>query len=288
MALRLLAVLIALALVAWLPQLRGWRDFRWFRAWTAQWGDSSGAPRVALALLPPVVLVAVVGFVFGRIPAFGVLWLLFAVLVLLYTLGPRRLEADIDAVLQAPDRPQREAMAQALRVDADGAPLPLAAPELVEAAVLSALKRRFGVLLWFLLLGPAGAMLYRLAQRLANDPAPDPASRSAARRVAEVLDWLPAHLMVFAMALVSDFDAVMNAWRRWHADPARSSWAFEPGFLGAVARAGVDADVEAGDGYAEDVSDPMLELSDVRRLLLRVLVVWLAVAAILVLAGWAM
>jgi hypothetical protein len=32
----------------------------------------------------------------------------------------------------------------------------------------------------------------------------------------------------------------------------------------------------------------MLELSDVRRLLLRVLVVWLAVAAILVLAGWAM
>jgi AmpE protein len=286
MALRLLAALIALLLVTQLPRLGAWRDLRWFRAWTAQCGDSSGAARVVLVLLPPVLLAALIAFALRQAPLLAVLWLLFGVLVLIYTLGPRSLEADIDAVLHAPDRASRESAAHALRVDIDAPALTFDAPELVEAAVLSALRRRFGVLLGFLLLGPAGALLYRLAQRLAENPDLDAASSAAARRFAEVLDWLPAQCMVFSMALVSDFDAVMQAWRAWYAAPGRSPWAFAPGFLGAVARAGVDADVEAGDGYAEDVSDPLLELADARRLLTRVLIVWLVVAAILVLAGW--
>ena len=40
--------------------------------------------------------------------------------------------------------------------------------------------------------------------------------KDAARRLADALDWIPAHLMVFAMALVSDFDAVIGAWKQWH------------------------------------------------------------------------
>ena len=58
------------------------------------------------------------------------------------------------------------------------------------------------------------------------------------------------------------------------------------GFLGALARAGVDADVVAGDGYATDVNDPLNELADARRVLRRMLITWLAVLALLVLAGW--
>ncbi|MGH8116221.1 MAG: hypothetical protein ACREPJ_02755, partial [Rhodanobacteraceae bacterium] len=65
----------------------------------------------------------------------------------------------------------------------------------------------------------------------------DPRTRSAARRFALALDWIPAHLMVLAMALVSNFDAVN-------------------------------------------------ELADARRLMQRVLIVWLAVVALIVLAGW--
>jgi AmpE protein len=53
-----------------------------------------------------------------------------------------------------------------------------------------------------------------------------------------------------------------------------------------VARAGVDADVEAGDGYVQDVSDPVAELEDARRVIRRVLIVWLAVVAAIVLAAW--
>ncbi len=287
MTFRFLALVIALLLVLRVPQVRAWRDLRWFDRWTTQCDGVHGAGRVLLVLAPPVVAVAVLGALLGSADWLAIAWLAFAVLVLVYTLGPRHLEADIDAVVEAEGHAEREQAAQHLRVHADDdAALPLAPAALVEAGVGSALKRRFGVVFWFVVLGPGGAFLYRLAQRLGEAADTDADSRSAARRFAGAMDWPAAHLMVFAMALVSDFDAVIGAWRDWHRSPARPPWTFETGFLGAVARAGVDADVEAGDDGAPDVDNPVLELADTRRLLMRVLVVWLAVLALLVVAGW--
>lgn len=286
MALRLLAVLIALV-VAWsVPQLARWRDDRWFRHWVNRLGDTSGPGRVAVVLLVPVVACAILAGILRSLPFFDLGWLAFAVIVLLYALGPREIEADIDAVLRAPDALRRDEAIAALRHD--DAPLTWFAPVMVEAAFYGALRRRFGVLFWFFLLGPAGALGYRLAQILGREAtlALDAATRNAARRVADALDWIPAHLMVFAMALVSDFDAVMGAWKQWHHTSGSPRSRLEPDFLGAVARAGVDADVEAGDGYVQDVSDPIAELEDARRVIRRVLIVWLAVVAVIVLAAW--
>ncbi|HEX7339594.1 MAG TPA: cobalamin biosynthesis protein [Rhodanobacteraceae bacterium] len=287
MTIRLLALVIALLLVLWVPQLRGLRDWRWFRRWSEECNGVHGAAHVILVLALPAVVAGVIGAVLGSVMWLGIVWLAFAVAVLVYTLGPRYLESDIEAILEADTPDGRSHAAQALRVHSDDdAALPVDAHALVEAAVVSSLKRRFGVVFWFLLLGPGGAVLYRVAQLLGDNANTDADSRSAARRFAEAIDWLPAHLMVFAMALVSDFDAVMRAWRAWHRSPTRSPYTFESGFLGAVARAGVNADVEAGDEGDEDTANPALELIDTRRLLLRVLLVWLAVMAALVLIRW--
>jgi AmpE protein len=286
MALRLLAVLIALVIAWSVPQLARWRDERWFRSWVSRLGDTSGAGRVAIILLVPVIACAIIAGILRALPFFDVAWLLFAVVVLVYCLGPREIESDIDAITRATDTLRRDEAVTALQSGAD--PLPWFAPALVEATFFAALRRRFGVLLWFFLLGPAGALGYRLAQSLARDAslALDADARSAAQRLADALDWMPAHLMVFAMALVSDFDAVMGAWRHWHHQSGSPRSRLDPDFLGAVARAGVDADVEAGDGYAQDVSDPIAELEDARRVIRRVLVVWLTVVAVIVLAAW--
>jgi AmpE protein len=287
MAIRLVAALIVLLLAFSQVDLARVRDFAWFRSWLAQLRFAEGGGRIAIALALPVILCAVIQrALYGW--GFGAASVLFAVLVLVCTLGPREPEADIDAVLTAPDAPAREAAAQALRDEGNAAPLPFTSPALVEAAVLAGLRRRFGVLFWFFLVGPCGALLYRLAQVAASDDGDlDLRARDGARRFAAAMDWLPAHFMVLAMALVSDFEAVLHAWRSWHAQPGRSPWELEPGFLAAVARSGVDADIEAGDGgVVADVSDPLEELADARRLLIRVLVVWLAVVALIVLAGW--
>ena len=287
MAISLLVVLIALGLLHVMPQLARWRDDSLFRRWVSQLGDTSGSGRVVLALLLPLALCALLWWLLGRTPLGELLQLLFALFVLVYCLGPREFEVDLEAILKAPDAAGREAAAQALTDD--GSAIAWNAPALGEAVAYAALRRRFAVLLWFFLLGPVGALLYRLAQTLGRDDSLslDPDSRNAARYVANALDWPPAQLLTFTLAVVGHWEAVIGAWRRWHSQAAPTSWYRSgPGFLGAAAQADVLIDIEAGDGYAEEHSDPLAELVRLRAALLRALLAWLSVVALVVIGGW--
>ncbi len=87
--------------------------------------------------------------------------------------------------------------------------------------------------------------------------------------------------------MVSDFDAIVTAWRDYHRAHGQGYFTLDLGFLAVIARAGVDADVAAGDGGEESVGDPLAELADAQVVLRRVLYVWLAVIAVIVLGGWA-
>ena len=83
-----------------------------------------------------------------------------------------------------------------------------------------------GAALWFVLLGPAGALLYRLVQLSARSPTftselPAP-QVEALEPLARLLDWPAAQLMTLALAVDADFDAVAAAWRDYHA--ARGHW----------------------------------------------------------------
>lgn len=287
MAVSLLTALIALGLVHVAPQLTHWRGDGGFRRWVAQLGDTSGPARATVTLGVPVVLCLLVMWLISLMPASELLRLIFSLVVLLYCFGPHAFEADLEAILKAPDQPSREAAAQAL--SDDGEAVQWNAIALGEATAYAALRRRFGVLLWFFVLGPAGALLYRLAQTMGHDPSLrlDPQARNAARTFANVADWLPAQLMVFTLALVGHWDAVIGAWKRWHQQQSPNSWYVEgPGFLGAAARADVQVDIEAGDGYAEERTDIICELIRLRGALLRALLAWLSVVALIVLAGW--
>lgn len=288
MAISLLVALIALGLLHVMPQLARWRADGLFRRWVAQLSDTSGIGRVVLALLLPLVICAVLAWLFGRSPLGELLQVVLSLIVLIYCLGPRAFEADLEAIVRAPDDVARESAAQALADD--GEQVPWTAPALGAAVVYAALRRRFGVLLWFFLLGPVGALLYRLAQILARDEALqlDPDARTAATYTANALDWLPAQLLTFTLAVVGHWEAVIGAWKRWHSQAAPTSWYVSgPDFLGAAARADVLMDIEAGDGYAEQHGDPLSELIRLRSALLRALLAWLSVVALIVIGGWA-
>jgi len=287
MAIRLLAALIALGLLHMQPQLACWRGDAGFRRWVHQLADTNGVGRVALAVLVPVVVCALVIWILHRLPLSALLLLIFALAVLLFSLGPHAFEADMEAILRAPDQGSREAAAQVL--SDDGETVAWRTADLGEATAYAALRRRFGVLFWFFVLGPIGALLYRLARQLGHDTslALDADARIKARYLANALDWLPAQLMVFTLALVGHWDAVIGAWRRWHQQAAPNSWYLSnPDFLGAAARADVLTDIEGGDGYVEERTDPLHELRRLRDALLRALLAWLSVVALMVMGSW--
>jgi AmpE protein len=287
MAQILLAIVLVIAAGIAVPDLARWRDFSWLQVWSTQWMASGGgkpsryrAALLALLIVAACLLLqALLGHVLFGLPAFA-----FATIVLYFCWGPRDLEADIDAVIKAPDSDRRHAAAQALRPDPALEAMPVESVALVEATFASALSRWFGVIFWFVVLGPAGALGYRVVQLLARNaafrPSMDADQNEVLERTARLLDWAPAHLVALTLALVSDFDAVVKTWRDYHAAHGKGYFTLDLGFLGELARAGVDADVEAGDGYAHDVADPIAELTDAHKVLRRVLVAWLALIAL--------
>ncbi len=290
MAISLIAVLLTLLLSRSLPELIRWRDFSWLQTWQARIGpQSTSALGLLLTLGLPVLLCALLQIALQYV-LFGLASLVFAIIALFYCWGPRDLDRDIEAVVKAPDSERRLAAAQDLRPDQQTEVLAFESQALVQAAFQSALKRWFGVLLWFVIFGAAGALLYRLTQLLAYGREfareQSSAQHSAVERLAQILDWAPSHLVVLALALASDFDAVFRTWRDYHAAHKQGYFTLDLGFLDAIARASVNADVEAGDGYAEDVHSPLTQLDDAHLLLHRVLIIALALIAIMALTGW--
>ncbi|MGH8030957.1 MAG: hypothetical protein ACREO8_00965, partial [Luteimonas sp.] len=237
----LIAVLIALALGHLAPVLtQSLRDFRWYQRWL-RWldarlpGDSVWHRRygIALALAPVLVALALLQIVIGR-HLYGLPALALGIAALFYAWGPRDLDVDVDAVLDAGDHVER--FHAAARLWPAGETVSLQPAELVAATLRSAMRRWFGVLLWFLLLGPAGALVYRLTALVAEGHDSHALSRDTvegARGLLAALDWPAAQLMTLAMALVGHFDGVVDAWKR----NGGASFALDGDFLAAAAQA---------------------------------------------------
>jgi AmpE protein len=107
------------------------------------------------------------------------------------------------------------------------------------------------------------------------------------------LNWPVAQLMTLALALVGNFDTVIGAWK----DNGGASFDLEAGFLAAAARASVRSELadEAMDYVDDGISTStslvqhlgeLPELRDAMSLAWRILLLWLAVMALFVLAGW--
>jgi AmpE protein len=295
----LIAVILALVLGHAVPQLAQLRRYEWFASWLTWLGTRLGGQGIhasrygiLLSLGLPLLVVGLLQWwlhaVWYGLPAF-----VFALAVLFYCWGPRDLDLDVEAVVDAPDTNARRIAVQAL-FGPDREPR-LDGPALVEGVFQGALERWFGVLLWFMLLGPFGALLYRLTQvgatRVALDRVPVEHGATFAR-LKLILDWPAAQLMTLGLALASNFDAVLEAWSRWHAETGRGWFTLDTGFLGAAARVSVDCELaeEQDEAYAVDAPPPpapaLPALKDAISLAWRILLLWLAVLALFVLAGY--
>jgi AmpE protein len=299
MSITLVAVVIALVLGHVAPALvTAARQYHWYGHWLrwldAQAGESEGGfwrgrYGIALALLPPLLIVALLQWALhAPTLLLGFLGLLFGIVALVYAWGPRDLDIDVEAIIDAHDPPARRVAIA--RLWPDGGAVAADGPALVEAVFRNALHRWFGVLFWFLLLGPVGALMYRLTAFSAEGEfartLPDE-TREGARGLYAALDWPVAQLMTLSMALVGNFDTVFNAWR----EARGNQWQLDNGFLGAAARASVKSELaEEAEEYAEEgmvqAMRELPELRDAMSLVWRILLLWMAVLALFVVAGW--
>ena len=295
MAATLLAVIVALAIGHLAPDIAaGLRRYDWFAGWlrwlNAQFPEGSfwrGRYGIALALVLPLLVVGLLQVALDK-PVWGFIGLLFDIAVLFYCWGPRDLDLDVDAIVDAPDAAARDAAIARLSPNANDT------PALIVAVFHAARRRWFGVLFWFLLLGAVGAVLYRFVALAAEDDAAllPVGNSTGAKRLLAWLDWPVSQLMALFMALVGDFDTVFSAWKQH----GGAGFDANADFLGAAGRASVRSELaddaqdyadagESAEAIARDLG-PMPELRDAMSLVWRTLVAWLAVIALFVIAGW--
>ncbi len=268
----------------------------WLRWIDARFGDGASLWRrrygFLFALLPPLLLVGVIQFALHT-PLAGVFGLLFAVAVLFHAWGPRDLDVDVSAVVDAENAAARREAAARLDAKPDSGLGEAAA--MVEAVFANALRRWFGVLFWFLLFGAVGALLYRLAALLAEGEYADAlpvSTREGARRFFALLNWPVAQAMTLSLALVGNFDSVLGVWR----DAGGADMQLDHAHLGAAARASVRCEIAeetlelieegATPGNAWVQLGELPELRDAMSLVWRILLLWLAILALFVVAGW--
>jgi len=296
----LLALLFALACERGLTHLLHLRELRWldrYCDWVgARLARQSGAVLVIAALaatLLPVLPVALAsGFLGSRL--LGLPQFVFAVFLLLFSFGPRDLKDEVDDYVAALERGDQQAAASSARelLENDAAGRGAGTREAVyEAVFVQANNRIFGVIFWFLVLGPPGAWLFRVTDLLRRRAAFEamragvvvsgPTYGGALALVHGALAWLPARLTALSYALAGSFEDAVGNWRDAVDGASTGLLDRAEDLLARVGRGSLQPSI-AGVAAAE------LDLATARgawRIVSRSLWIWLAAIAVLVLAG---
>jgi AmpE protein len=298
----LLALLLGLGLERVLTSLLHLREARWFDGYF-DWGlkHISGAEgwlpiaKTLVFCLLPVIPVASIAWAFGE-RLFGLPYVAFATAVLIVSLGPRDLAAEVDdycAAVERGDDVEATRRATALLED-DAARRPGPTRAALEEAVLAQSNHRiFGVIFWFMLLGPSGAWLFRVSDLLRRRAVFEVHRRGESSEqehvylrtalfINRLLAWAPARITALFFPLAGSFDDAVAGWRQYL---ARASEQFFDASDQILVYVGCGAlRLTAGPEGA-----PVSDVESVRaalRLVQRTLVIWLVLLSGLTLAGW--
>jgi adenosylcobinamide-phosphate synthase len=191
----------------------------WFNAGQVRHGQR-GWIFMMLALMLPTLLIYWLCMKISPIAAFA--W---NVCIVYLTLGFRHYShffTSIQLALNAGDDvTARHLLAEWTRQDTVGMDVAEISRIAVEKALISTHRNVFGVFFWFLMpLGPAGAVMYRVAEYLAR--AWNDSSRVGSEtfgqfsaRAFYIIDWIPVRLTAIAFAIVGNFEDAIYAWRNF-------------------------------------------------------------------------
>ncbi|MCG7898905.1 MAG: regulatory signaling modulator protein AmpE [Candidatus Thiodiazotropha lotti] len=218
-------ILICLIAERFLLEHRHLRSNRWFTRY-CQWHQQQNLPEwmqqgiigLLLLLLPPLLAIAALQHLFAD-SLLGLPSLLLSIGVLLYALGPQDLDSQINQYVETAEADDGEARRIAREIIEDEPPTsePARSQAVAEAALQQANRRTVAVLFWFILLGPLGAILYRLATWMpqSDQAAQDIDFKLNTRQLVIILDWLPARITAFCYAIAGSFEDALYGWRSY-------------------------------------------------------------------------
>ena len=292
---KLIALMLSLALEHVATRRLKLRELRWFDPYfdfalgrAERLPPPAAAAVLAAALLiatAPVLWVSLVleeTFVPWDLP-----YLLFAVLIVFLCLGPRDLGSEVDDYCAALAVGDRDAAQRAMTELSESRHATRDVDAVEEAIFVQATNRIFGIVFWFVVLGPVGAWLFRVSDLLRRRAAFESARERAlgtalpaAESIHAVLAWIPARLAALGYALAGSFDDAWNAWRRVGPRERASLRSSNDRLVAEVGRAAMT-------GFLEQPANSGAAARNAMRVVMRTLFIWISAVALMTLFGWA-
>lgn len=246
----------------------------------------------ALVVLLAVAPVAWVAFEFRHL-LWGLPYIGFATLVLLFSLGPRDLGTEVEDFIAATARGDTAMADQVARELLESDPpreTARRALAIEEAVFVQSNNRTFGVLLWFMLLGPAGAWLFRVsdlmrrralfeAGRMVAEGGARPPHVRAVQRLHGALAWLPSRMVAMSFALAGSFEPAVADWRNYYRDCSEHFFEVNDEVVACAGLGALGLDSARGDQRAAHGAQAAMSLVN------RALLVWLVAIALLTAVG---
>ncbi len=310
-----ITILIAVAVEQYYKDVDRYRQFDWFASycdWMQQKstalipvGSSSGTVRLLILLAPVVIAIVLVDSVFSGMGSF--FSFIFSIVILIYSIGPKDLTTQVEKYLASLSSGDTEgALLKAntffaghcYEPEIGGSPATIA--EIMKRGILLAFSNRvLAVLFWFIILGPLGALLYRLTVLLlerfaggyfgAETTPPSEAGeesdlefKSAIRRLYMILGWVPARLCVITFALAGSFADTLLCW-------TCAADFFNKNNDELIVESGLHAlkmDVEPANESEGDSSEYINEVEQVLVLVKWSLIIVITVIALMTIVGW--
>ncbi len=293
-----IAVVISLLVERLLGDHQNLRGTGWYRSYSGWahealggYGFWSGPVGVLLLVGVPAALTGLVYSLLGG-ALLSILALVFSVIILLLMLGPRELDGEVSeyiGAIESGDDDRATGLARAIIGHEQPAKGAARNRAVAEASLVEFNRRTFAVLFWFVVLGPLGAVLYRVTTLARADALAgargDAGFTEAINRLQGILDWVPVRLIALGFALAGSFEDAITDWKGYYDHGAEAFWDRNEGVLTASGRGALrlgDVD-DADDGASSGLGGVRAALA----LMLRTLIFWVAFYGLLTIAGLA-
>lgn len=275
----LISIIIGLFLDRTFRHLHDLRDMGWFDFYV------QSILRFVGKLIPPVQFIIILAlpasmllsiqillndFLFN-LPAF-----IFGVIVFIYCLGPACLSTEIEAYILARtlgDEDEALHYAGTITDAAASTSTDQQTTDVTRAILFVANERIFSTIFWFVILGPFGAMLYRLISEMSKQIEYNELSEFS-DYIHSIMAWVPARMLAAGYALTGNFDGAYHSYRD-------RSHAYD------LSQSNQEVLVSTGLGAMRnlDMENEIACVYTAQALVMRATIVWIGILAMMTLGG---
>lgn len=275
----LISIILGLFLDRTFRYLHDLRDMTWFEFY------AQAIQRFTGKLMPPLqfilILALPVSLLLGvQILLYDFLFNLpgfvFGVLIFIYCLGPACLSTDIESYIHARtmgDEDEALHYAGTITDTAASASPDQQTSDVTRAILYIANERIFATIFWFVILGPFGAILYRLISELSKQIEYNELAEFS-DFIHSIMAWVPARMLAASYALTGNFDGAYHAYR-------------DRALTRDYSQSNNEVLVSTGLGAMRDLdtADELASIYAARALVMRAVIVWISILAMMTLGG---